>query len=137
MRVNDLIDIILEYQQTRDVVRFSIDNEKKGYYLSGKYRTIIKAELLDMASITVNNPKNATQVQIFENVGKQNIKGLTNEVKEGYWVYLFICSADYWDLAWYPTLEEAEKAFEKEKVEYFIVEKVLFHTEQGIIKVVN
>lgn len=130
MIVNDLVDIVLGYQQLRDVIRFNLEDNEK-YYLSDKHRLILKSELLERASISVKDNK----VQLFENVGQQDIRGLTEEVKEGYWVYLYICSADYWDMIWYPDYESAKEAYRKEKLEYFLCEKVLFHTERGIIKV--
>jgi hypothetical protein len=38
-------------------------------------------------------------------------------------------------MTWYPDYESAKEAYRKEKLEYFLCEKVLFHTERGIIKV--
>ena len=47
---------------------------------------------------------------------------------------MFISSANYWDMKWYSTYEEAKEVYDKEKVEYFLVEKVLFHSNKRVIE---
>ena len=133
MIVNDVIDLILRVSQEREynkLCKIGIDlPQGNQFVLSEEYFNIQKNGMLEQARIYVSKDK----VQIDEFAEFQDIELLGAEITNGYWVGEFACSLDSWVFNRYSTKKEAIRQYNKIKVEYFVVEKILFHTEKGIL----
>ena len=127
MIVNDLIDLLIKYKQEEDS-QFAVSEKEKEYYLSGKYRNIIKSELLEKAAIIATRE----WMELRPNWKEPNIMKVTQEVNEGYWLYIHYLLDDYWTAQWYPDYETAKEYYGYAYIGAFL-EKVLLHTDKGIL----
>ena len=129
--------MILRWKQINNMNDNRVSENLRIYYSSEGYYEWVRNTTLECASVIVR----PDVIELSESCNKQSIEeinstiqSINKEVKEGYWVYSFYCSDDWWQIKWYANKKEAEKAYNKLKVEYFLVCKVLLHTEKGILK---
>lgn len=129
MKVENLVDFIVKQSQI-DISKDAVP-EKKGFVLSNEFFMTLKKDMLKEAFFEVK----CDLVKFVECGGSVNSRKMLNkEVNEGYWVYCFTCSADFHQFEWFPTEEQAIKAFNDLKLEWFLCRKSLIHTNKGVLK---
>lgn len=129
MKVENLIDFIIKSNQ-EEVCKTALDNHE--YIISDEFFNILKEDMLNEAYFEVK----CDFVKFVESGGTTNTKEmLEREVNDGFWVHSFTCSADFHQFEWFPNEEQAIKAFNELKLEWFLVRKSLIDSNKGVIKV--
>lgn len=132
MRVENLVDLIIKQNQKE--LALDAVPDKKAYALSDAFFQVLKKDMLKEAFFEVK----CALVKFVECGGSVNSREMLNKaVNEGYWVYCFTCSADFHQFEWFPTKEQATKAFDDLKLEWFLCRKSLIDTNKGVLKSVN